>query len=86
VLRAALQCLEGEPFTQVINGRFKGGYITRHYGQPSPGIHAIQLELCQCLYMNEAEPFDYLPDLAQKLQPALQRMLLAAVAALPRCS
>jgi N-formylglutamate deformylase len=83
VLQAVLQCLEGEPFTQVVNGRFKGGYITRHYGRPSPGIHAIQLELCQCLYMNEAEPFDYRPDVAQKLQPALQRMLLAAVSTLP---
>jgi N-formylglutamate deformylase len=83
VLQTALQCLVGEPFTHVVNGRFKGGYITRHYGQPSQGIHAIQLELCQCLYMNEMEPFDYQPAIAQKLQPVLQRMLLAAVAALP---
>jgi N-formylglutamate deformylase len=83
MLQAALQCLSDEPFTQVVNGRFKGGYITRHYGQPSQGTHAIQLELCQCLYMNEIEPFAYRPDLAQTLQPALQRMLLAAVAALP---
>jgi N-formylglutamate deformylase len=86
MLQAALQCLGGESITHVINGRFKGGYITRHYGQPSQGIHAIQLELCQCLYMNEIEPFDYQPDLAQKLQPALQRMLLACVAALPKSS
>jgi N-formylglutamate deformylase len=83
VLQAALQCLSVEPFTQVVNGRFKGGHITRHYGQPSKGVHAIQLELCQCLYMDEAEPFGYRPDLAKTLQPALQRMLLAAVAALP---
>jgi N-formylglutamate deformylase len=83
VLQAALQCLSAEPFTQVVNGRFKGGYITRHYGQPSQGIQAIQLELCQSLYMNEDEPFDYRPDLAENLQPTLQRMLLAALAALP---
>jgi N-formylglutamate deformylase len=86
VLQAALQCLKSEPFTQVVNGRFKGGYITRHYGQPSVGIHAIQLELCQSLYMNESEPFGYQPDIACKLQPALQSMLLAAVSALPRHS
>ena len=84
VLQAALQCLGGEPFTQVVNGRFKGGYITRRYGQPSQGAHAIQLELCQCLYMNEAEPLDYQSKVAEKLQPALQRMLRAAVAALPK--
>jgi N-formylglutamate deformylase len=86
VLQAALQCLGGEPFTQVVNGRFKGGYITRHYGQPNQGTHAIQLELCQSLYMSEAEPFDHQADLAKKLQPALQRMLLAAVSALPKHS
>jgi N-formylglutamate deformylase len=84
VLQAALCCLDSEPLTQVVNGRFKGGYITRHYGQPRQGVHAIQLELCQCLYMNETEPFDYQPDIAQKLQPALQGMLRASVAVLPK--
>lgn len=84
ILQAALRCLDGEPFTRVVNGRFKGGYITRHYGQPSRGIHAIQLELCQSLYMNESVPFDYQPDIAQQLQPALQRMLLGVVAELPK--
>ncbi|MCE7904101.1 MAG: N-formylglutamate deformylase, partial [Gammaproteobacteria bacterium PRO9] len=41
------------PFTSVVNGRFKGGYITRHYGQPQEGIHAVQLELAQRCYMDE---------------------------------
>ena len=40
-------------YTWVANGRFKGGYITRHYGQPMQGIEAIQLELAQCNYMDE---------------------------------
>ena len=41
-------------FSQVVNGRFKGGYITRHYGQPGQGVHAVQLETCQRCYMDEA--------------------------------
>ena len=34
--------------TAILNGRFTGGYITRHYGQPEAGIHAVQLEMTQC--------------------------------------
>jgi len=68
-----------ERYTIALNGRFKGGHITRHYGQPSNGVHAIQLEKCQCLYMNEAPPFDYLPDVAGRLQPLLRDMVGAAV-------
>jgi N-formylglutamate deformylase len=41
-------------YSQVVNGRFKGGYITRHYGQPGQGVHAVQLEMCQRCYMDEA--------------------------------
>ncbi|ETX12651.1 N-formylglutamate amidohydrolase [Marinomonas ushuaiensis DSM 15871] len=40
-------------YTQVVNGRFKGGYITRQYGQPDNQIHAIQLELSQATYLND---------------------------------
>jgi formiminoglutamase len=40
-------------FTQVVNGRFKGGYITRHYGQPGDGVHAIQMELACRTYLRE---------------------------------
>lgn len=65
--------------THVLNGRFKGGYITRHYGQPGQGIHAIQLEMCQSLYMREEAPFSYLPEAAGRVQPLLQEMLAAAV-------
>ncbi|MGF6273597.1 N-formylglutamate deformylase [Massilia sp. UYP11] len=68
-----------ERYTIALNGRFKGGHITRHYGQPARGVHAIQLEKCQCLYMDEAPPFDYLPDVAGQLQPLLRDMVAAAV-------
>ncbi|NVK29190.1 N-formylglutamate deformylase [Marinomonas sp. CT5] len=40
-------------YTQILNGRFKGGYITRHFGQPENHIHAIQLELSQATYLND---------------------------------
>ena len=82
VVDAAAAVAQSSAFTSVVNGRFKGGYITRHYGQPQAGIHALQLEMCQSLYMNEAPPFDYRPDLAAKVQPTLEAMLNAAVAAL----
>lgn len=71
-------------FTHVSNGRFKGGYITRHFGQPEQGIHALQLEMCQCTYMDETAPFAYRPDLAARVQPLLERMLHAAVDARPQ--
>lgn len=64
----------------VLNGRFTGGYITRHYGEPVRNIHAVQLEMTQCSYMQEALPFDYLPEVAARVQPHLQRMVEAALA------
>ena len=67
-------------FTVALNGRFKGGHITRHYGQPQQRVHAIQLEMCQCLYMDEAAPFAFRPDLAAQVQPLRQNMMEAAVA------
>lgn len=70
-------------YTHVSNGRFKGGWITRHYGAPQQGVHAIQLELCQCTYMDEIAPFAYRTDLAARIQPLLQRMVASAVQALP---
>lgn len=70
-------------FSHVSNGRFKGGWITRHYGEPSRGVHALQLEMCQCTYMDETAPFAYRTDLAAKVQPLLRRMLAAVVEARP---
>ncbi|GAA5233170.1 N-formylglutamate deformylase [Verticiella sediminum] len=66
-------------YTAVLNGRFTGGHITRHYGQPARNIHAIQLEMTQSSYMQEALPFDYLPEVAAGIQPHLRRMVQAAL-------
>ena len=68
-------------FTHVVNGRFKGGYITRHYGRPPSQVHAIQLEKCQSLYMQEVLPFAYDEGLAARLQPTLKRMVQASLKA-----
>ena len=68
-----------QAFTSVVNGRFKGGYITRRYGQPHLRVHAVQLEQCQHTYMDEAAPFAYRADRAQQVQPVLERMLGAAL-------
>lgn len=65
-------------FTHVLDGRFKGGHITRHYGQPSAGVHALQIELAQCAYMDEASPA-YARGRATPLRELL-RALLAALA------
>ena len=66
--------------TSVLNGRFKGGYITRHYGQPEQGFHAVQLEMTQSSYMQEQMPFGYLPETAARIQPTMQRLLQAVLA------
>ena len=64
-------------YSSVYNGRFKGGYITRHYGNPSAGIEAVQLELAQCNYMQETPPFAYDESKANQLQPVLRAILNA---------
>lgn len=67
-------------FTHVVDGRFKGGFITRNYGRPADGFHAVQLEMAQSVYMDEAPPWTYREDLAAKIQPVLKKMLGAMLA------
>lgn len=67
-----------EHYTVAVNGRFKGGHITRFYGKPEQGVHAIQLEMCQSTYMDETAPFAYRPDRAADIQPLLRRLVQAA--------
>ena len=62
-------------YTHVVDGRFKGGYITRHYGRPDDGIHAVQLEMIWDCYMDETPPYAYRPDKAAQVQPLLRELL-----------
>ena len=78
---AAAACAGVPGVSSIVNGRFKGGYITRHYGRPAEDVHAVQLEKCQCLYMQEVAPFAYDDTLAKKIQPVLNRMVTASLAA-----
>lgn len=54
------------------NGRFKGGWTTRHYERPGEGYHAIQMELAQSAYMEESPPWPYLHGRADRLRPYLK--------------
>jgi len=69
--------LGASPFTHVVNGRFKGGYITRHYGRPQQGVHALQLEMAQGSYMREGPPYAWEPDRAARLAGVLERLVIA---------
>lgn len=68
-------------YDSVLNGRFKGGYITRHYGRPEKNVHAIQLEIAQRAYMNETSlQFDEtrVSQLRDSLEAMLQTFMNAA--------
>ena len=70
-------CRNAEGYSSVSNGRFKGGWTTRHYGRPAEGWHAIQMELAQSTYMEEAAPWPYLHDRADRLRVHLKEILTA---------
>ena len=70
----AADCAEG---SHVVNGRFKGGWITRHYGDPARGIHAVQMELAIRGYADEVGPWPppWDADYAAPLQSGLRAIL-----------
>ncbi|CAI0884738.1 N-formylglutamate deformylase [Serratia fonticola] len=67
-------CQQQQQFSHVLNGRFKGGYITRAYGHPQENQHAVQLELAQVNYMSE-QTFEFDAARAAPLQRLLQQMI-----------
>ena len=73
----AVICAAHADQTTVVNGRFKGGYITRHYGDPAAGVHAVQMELAQRTYMDERPPFAFDADRASAVQATLRSVLQA---------
>jgi N-formylglutamate deformylase len=81
-LRSALaRVLGGQTdYTQVVDGRFKGGHITRQYGRPTEGLHAIQLEMGWRCYMQETSPYAYDPKRAAQVLPVLRRLVEAMLA------
>jgi N-formylglutamate deformylase len=79
---------DATPYSRVTNGRFKGGYITRHYGCPEKGVHALQMELACRSYMSEkpgpVEPANWPPHYnetqAASLRQTLQQVLRICLA------
>jgi N-formylglutamate amidohydrolase len=67
-------------FTHVVNGRFKGGWITRRYGRPHENVHALQLEMAMRCYMDEAPPYAWDAARAQPLVGVLRGLVAALIA------
>jgi N-formylglutamate deformylase len=76
VSNAVHQVARASGYEVVFNERFKGGYITRHYGDPAENVYAIQLELSQITYMNESAR-EYDEEKAKQLRGTLSNMLVA---------
>jgi N-formylglutamate deformylase len=71
-------------FDHVTDGRFKGGHITRRYGRPDDGVHAVQLEMCWRAYMDEGPPPRWDDARAAAVQPLLRQLLAALIGWRPR--
>lgn len=79
LLKAAEKAISGSHYTQVSNGRFKGGYITRSHGQPSHHVHALQLELSQATYMQGAASYALDDKKCAQVKPQLKALIEAVV-------
>ena len=74
--RRACRVLDAQAhYTHVTDGRFKGGHITRHYGRPERGMHAVQLEMCWSCYMAEQPPFELDAPRVTRLSPVLRALV-----------
>ncbi len=67
--------LQASPFTHVVNGRFRGGWITRHYAKPNDNVYAVQMEIAQRAYMEECPPWLWRAARAKRLQAVLNDVL-----------
>ena len=77
-IEAAVQdiCEAAEGYSTILNGRFRGGWTTRHYGDPTAGVHAIQMELAQSTHLaDETAGWAYDPAKADRLRPHLRAIL-----------
>jgi N-formylglutamate deformylase len=79
LLGAALgRVLRGQArYSHVVDGRFKGGYITRRFGRPDERLHAVQLEMCWRCYLDEAEPHQWHEERADEVRPLLRALVQA---------
>lgn len=80
IVTSIMRIAEASDYSVVLNERFRGGFITRQYGAPGGGIHAIQLELSQRNYMDE-KTLSYQDDRAVKLADSIRSLMQAFVQA-----
>ncbi|MBM3537578.1 MAG: N-formylglutamate deformylase [Alphaproteobacteria bacterium] len=79
-LAEAIQTVcRSSPYSHVLNGRFKGGWITRRYGQPHTGIHAVQMELAIRSYLHDEAAPHWDADAARPMQDVLRKILEACL-------
>lgn len=76
LIDCAVAALRLGHYSVVVDGRFKGGYITRHYGSPADNVHALQLEMSQSVYMDE-EATLWQEDKALAVQGLLKNLVSA---------